>query len=1006
MAVATIKGFCGGAGPRASGRGGANASGTAPQSGKSISAGHSNVTAMKGLCLAASVLVLLTLPCLLVPTASGQGSALTNLGSESVYTPPTYDRNYTVTDLAWSASARAALIAMGESGIKRWDPPETTATRGKLSAGTNVLEVLCVGNRMLAMDSRGWLLSLAGDPLTVYWSKDVLDGTPYDMAVDAAGKQLAIVGVNIGTGATVTVMDLDRMAPSTSWPSGLASPFASVRPTSVAWVPILGYGDHRNATLAIGTAEGKVLGLAAGGATWAMGDVKSPIVGMEWSQQKSALVLATRDGDIYLVYPVPQGAEVLGPYATLVRGTRNQLTSLSTTPLAFAVASTDGRIEVWDAHDIGRSQVIRSDFSINAVAWANSTHLLASNVWGRTVLYGPDRDNDTWADLNDAYPDDPTEWLDTDGDGVGDNHDRFPLDPSEQFDMDGDGVGDRSDVFPNDPTESKDSDGDGVGDNEDFMPSVNNRNAGAGLVILVLALILLPVLSTQQTRRREARQLVRQVSAWAATLGLKDWPMAHSTAEERSAFGLESAYRLHLRTRPKRLKQVIDAHDTTALNLEVGLRIQEGIVERGGVAAEAAFSRAQQLREQGQELAFERGRLARLEAFYRQLDREVAKAVVGSWPGLHGLQSSLQAIGTRVDRLDNALEEFTRASRLEVAEGESKVARGAFVPAVTALRVRGSTGPEAPERGRGLEAEGEEGAGPVPEEPGFPEGAPMEIPPTLGHVRARQALLIGSEGVELAVSVDNTLPDEIQGLVISFGIEGDALRHRGPYKRELGPLQTGRSVTITFHTVVNPPALREPQHLVRLRTVVTGRAGGIEVREELPAKATSLVTASIEPAEATAAAMTSGALGRSGVELPGIPASFVLRSLEFPSGLLPVLGGSLKEAGSWRVYSARTEDGREVRAGVVVAATASSTELLVEVRGPPAFPARDLAEEVADSVRYAILVDRRIRLRGDPRPLRAERVEQLGQALAEAYLGPHELGVTSRPNAGRPSPDA
>jgi hypothetical protein len=152
--------------------------------------------------------------------------------------------------------------------------------------------------------------------------------------------------------------------------------------------------------------------------------------------------------------------------------------------------------------------------------------------------------------------------------------------------------------------------------------------------------------------------------------------------------------------------------------------------------------------------------------------------------------------------------------------------------------------------------------------------------------------------------------------------------------------------------------------------------------------------------------MTEGALGRSGGELPGIPASFVLRALEFPSGLLPVLGGSLKTAGGWRVYSAQTEDGRELRAGVVVAATSSTTELLVEVRGPQGFPAKDLAEEVVDSVRYAILVDRRIRLRGDTRPLDAESVERLAQVLAETYLGVHELGITAKPNAGRPSPDA
>jgi len=961
---------------------------------------------MKGLLWAASLLVLLTLPCLLAPLALGQGSTLPLLGVESSYTPPTYDRNNTVTDVAWSANWRAALIGLGDSGVKRWTPPSPTAKRGMLPAGTSVLSVLCVGPRMFSTDARGWLYSLSNDPLTAYWSKDVLDGIPYDMAADLLGTRLAIVGIDAGTSTTVAVLDLGTMDLPQKWQGGLPGELASLRSQVVSWVPSLGRDPYENATLAIGTVEGKVIGFAGGDDAWLIADVRSPIVGMEWSQQKEALVLATRDGDIYIVHPVLAGTTVEGPFATLVKGTRNQLTSLSITNDAFAVSSTDGRVEVWDAHNVVRSQVLREDFSMNAVAWANSTHLLASNVWGRTILYGPDKDRDTWADLNDAFPDDPTEWLDTDGDGVGDNHDLFPLDPREQFDSDGDGVGDRGDAFPRDPTEWRDSDGDGSGDNADFMPTVNNRFAGVGLVVLVLVLVLLPVVSTQQTRRRETVELVGAVRSWAGTLALKDWPMAHSIEERRVALRLENAYRLHLATRPPRLKQMIEAHETTALNLEVGLRIQEGIVERGGVAADAAFSRAQQLREQNQELRLERGRLARLESVYRKLDKECARAIATTWPHLTDLQASLQAIRQRVDRLDNTLEEFVRSSRVEVAKEEAKAARGAFVPATTALRMRGSPGPVTPERGTGLEEGGADLGIGGPDGLAVPEGAPMDVPPTMGHVRARQALLIGSEGVELAVSVDNTLPDELKELVISFGIEGDTLRHRGPYKRELGPLQTGRSVTLTFHTVVNPPALREPQHLVRLRTVVTGRAGGLDVREELPAKASNLVTASIEPSEATATAMTEGALGRSGVELPGIPASFVLRALEFPSGLLPVMGGALETAGSWRVYSAQTEDGRELRAGVVVATTSSTTELLVEVRGPPGFPARDLAEEVVDSVRYAILVDRRIRLRGDTRPLKGERIEQLGQVLAETYLGIHELGITAKPDVGRPSPDA
>jgi hypothetical protein len=42
------------------------------------------------------------------------------------------------------------------------------------------------------------------------------------------------------------------------------------------------------------------------------------------------------------------------------------------------------------------------------------------------VIFGIDSDNDGFADLVDAFPNDSTEWLDSDGDGVGDNEDFLP----------------------------------------------------------------------------------------------------------------------------------------------------------------------------------------------------------------------------------------------------------------------------------------------------------------------------------------------------------------------------------------------------------------------------------------------------------------------------------------------------------------------------------------------------------------------------------------------------
>ena len=70
-----------------------------------------------------------------------------------------------------------------------------------------------------------------------------------------------------------------------------------------------------------------------------------------------------------------------------------------------------------------------------------------------------DLDGDGYDNDMDAFPDDPSEWIDTDGDGFGDNVDS---------DDDNDIVLDADDAFPLDSTEWVDTDDDGVGDNADL----------------------------------------------------------------------------------------------------------------------------------------------------------------------------------------------------------------------------------------------------------------------------------------------------------------------------------------------------------------------------------------------------------------------------------------------------------------------------------------------------------------------------------------------------------
>ncbi len=104
-----------------------------------------------------------------------------------------------------------------------------------------------------------------------------------------------------------------------------------------------------------------------------------------------------------------------------------------------------------------------------------------------------DDDNDDVDDLDDAFPLNDDEWADTDEDGIGNNedtdddddgvvdiHDAFPLDKLEFLDTDRDGIGNNADTdddndnvtdgedpFPLDKSEWADFDGDGIGDNGD-----------------------------------------------------------------------------------------------------------------------------------------------------------------------------------------------------------------------------------------------------------------------------------------------------------------------------------------------------------------------------------------------------------------------------------------------------------------------------------------------------------------------------------------------------------
>jgi len=926
--------------------------------------------------------------CALLPVVvTAQPDDVTPLGLSGSFIPPADQRIASVTDLTWSAEHGLALCAQGERGLMSWAPGSGEMHRNFLSGGTSAQFVAVAGVRLLAVDGTGRLYSLKPANLATYWTQEVFDGQPYAITVDGTQTYVAIVGLHkVTQRAICTVVDLRTLDLPTGWDHELPGELVSARPQCAAWLPPLGVAAYRNSTLAIGMVDGRIVVLRETEA-WVLKDLPGQVVDLAWSTLTSTLIAATREGALYVIDPVMNTTR--GPWNVLP-STQAQLTSLAVSKGRVAVGTSDGWVKVMGTN-MTPLQQFHEDFTIAAVGWANETHLLAVNSWGKLLLWGTDTDGDGFGDENDAFPMLRTEWVDTDGDRMGDNADAFPLDPTEWLDTDGDDVGDNADTFPTDGAEWFDTDGDGVGDNGDFLPTVDNTLAAFCVLAVVLALAALPIAHSHRSKKAAQRDLMRSARAWAKRLGLKPLPVPASPEELRTARLMEGALRVHEGTASKALKESREAIETVLINLDVGLRVQEGVIARGGVGADAAFSRATQLREQSQELSLERDRLARIAMAYERLDIDTGEAVRKAWPGLAGLDAQLPGLRSRLERLENTLARSRQSSLIASAERAAKEARGAFVVPTKGLHVKGSDKLVAPVRGEGM--------GPLEvEEEGVPlDGIPMEVPPTLGKVRARHALLVTHEHAEFAVSVDNTLPEDIRGLTVSVGLEGDALRHRGPHERTLGTLPTGRSVTVTFHTVVNPPALREPQHLVRLRALVTGMAGSHEVREELSAKATSLVTASIMPAEAGAEPLKEGVFGRSGVVLPRVPAAFVMRALEFPAGLMPQMTFDL-EGGHWRLYTALTEGGEDLRVAAAVVGGPDTTELMVEVRGPQGFPARDLAEEVVDSVRFAILVDSRIRLRGEVRALSVERMEALSTEMSSMYLGP-QAAVPRSPSA-------
>ncbi|UCH88317.1 MAG: right-handed parallel beta-helix repeat-containing protein [Thermoplasmata archaeon] len=104
----------------------------------------------------------------------------------------------------------------------------------------------------------------------------------------------------------------------------------------------------------------------------------------------------------------------------------------------------------------------------NIYSWDFTTEIyeIVDNKTTDENKTGIDSDNDGHPDKEDAFPDDPYEWLDSDNDGIGNN-----ADPDD----DNDGISDSIEKILGSDPESKDTDNDGHDDGDDAYPTDPKR---------------------------------------------------------------------------------------------------------------------------------------------------------------------------------------------------------------------------------------------------------------------------------------------------------------------------------------------------------------------------------------------------------------------------------------------------------------------------------------------------------------------------------------------------
>ena len=653
--------------------------------------------------------------------------------------------------------------------------------------------------------------------------------------------------------------------------------------------------------------------------------------------------------------------------------------------IRLACGYADGTIEIWDVWAQTLLQTLRKhSTTVRAVSWSPDDHHLASASNATVIIWSHDTDLDTYADDNDAFPNNIGEWLDSDKDGVGDNSDVFPLDPTQWKDSDRDGHGDNrsgnnSDAFPFDKREWKDTDGDGYGDNSDLFPTVHNTvviTLTAALALIVIGTLVL-VKVRKKVKQRNA--YLAEMNAWALRMGRgAKKPLTNSEVRTLSPLfdqWSEVSDYLNIQGLTKEL-------EVTKKNLKGGVKVYDDLIRMNTRGKDEALALKKRIDGNIRSMAEEISQLKGLETRRAENLTEIedkTRPILRSLEKGNAVTSAV--IGPILDesrakhkRMTNSFERIRENSLLEIEE-LPKMARGAFVAKGKKTRIKGYA-----YKGPVIDDEEEEDSTGLPV---LRSGTPL--------VHIRREMSIAGHDVRFAVSVMNRYSNPITDLTVRIEAPPDVLEIVTPFRGiATKPALNAERV----HTFVFTLKALKHQSAAISGTVMFTDPEHHDQKLEFERKEIALLCAFVklnpmaqDEFDAKAKQFHSA---RKGYSFHKISAMFVKKTLNYCNNLYPVsasgvrVGAGGKDAQRICLSGCTLDDTSELLATIIIRKDPELESTDVAISGHSSASkaeAESLVDEILDTLRYAIMTDKRIRYRGE--------FAQLGKNEIDELLSPH-----------------